>query len=262
MVRPTARRKTLVGRSARKYASAHVTAARTLSLLTPEGHAARWPLSRQPQAAKSSCLVGGNLRLSAAWILSRLPAASRRSLGHGLPTVLATGPSMLWLLAQLAVPTMSVEMALSAASAVVTGYFWLVRARQERPNLKIFQLRDFRATLRSREGEKKAKRLSLTPMETGGVLVANNSLRQNSIVRFDCYVQYEQGWLKGSWGYLNDDKPPWNIPPNSSIAISPACFFDVPEDFTVGEELPFRVEFITASGRRFAHRFSLKAPEL
>ncbi len=165
-------------------------------------------------------------------------------------------------LTQFAWPSMSIEMALSVASAVVTGYYWLVRARQERPNLKVFQLRDFRATLRGGDGERKAKRLSLTPMETGGVLVANNSLRQNSIVRFDCFLQYEKGWLKGSWGYLNDDKPPWNLAPHTSIAISPACFFDVPEDFEIGQEQPFRVEFVTASGRRFAHRFSLKAPEL
>jgi hypothetical protein len=165
-------------------------------------------------------------------------------------------------LAQFAVPTMSVEMALSVASAVVTGYFWLIRARQERPNLKVFQLRDFRATLRGGDSERKAKRLSLTPMETGGVLVANNSLRQNSIVRFDCYLQYAQGWLKGSWGYLNDDKPPWNIPPHTSIAISPACFFDVPEDFEIGDDLSFRVEFVTASGRRFPQHLTLKAPAL
>jgi hypothetical protein len=168
---------------------------------------------------------------------------------------------MLSPLAQVAMPTMSVEMALSALSALVTGYFWLVRSRQERPSLKIFQIRDFRATLRGGEGERKTKRLSLTPMELGGVLVANNSLRQNSIVRFDCYLSYAQGWLKGSWGYLDDDKPPWNMSPHTSIAISPACFFDVPEDFEVADDLRFRVEFVTASGRRFSHGFTLKAPE-
>jgi len=97
-------------------------------------------------------------------------------------------------------------------------------------------------------------------MELGGVLVANNSSRQNSIVRFDCHLVYAGGWLKGSWGYLNDDKPPWNLPPQTSIAISPACFFDVPEDFEVGEDLQFRVAFVTASGRRFSHRFTMKAP--
>jgi hypothetical protein len=168
---------------------------------------------------------------------------------------------MLSPLAQVAVPTISIEMALSALSAAVTGYFWLIRSRQERPNLKIFQLRDFRATLRGGEGQRKSKRLSLTPMELGGVLVANNSLRQNSIVRFDCYLSYAGGWLKGSWGYLNDDKPPWNIPPQTSIAISPACFFDVPEDFEITDDLTFRLEFLTASGRRFVHRFAMKAPE-
>src|SRR5437773_4681954 len=166
-------------------------------------------------------------------------------------------------LAEVMLPTMSVEMVLSVLSTVVTGYFWLVRSRQERPNLKIFQLRDFRTSLRGGEGAgaRKAKRLSLTPMELGGVLVANNSLRQNSIVRFDCYLSYAGGWLKGSWGYLNDDKPPWNIPPQTSIAISPACFFDVPEDFEPSDDLQFRVEFVTASGRRFSHRFTMKAPE-
>ena len=168
---------------------------------------------------------------------------------------------MLSPLAQFAVPTMSIEMVLSTLSAAVTGYFWLIRNRQERPNLKIFQLRDFRATLRGGDNERKTKRLSLTPMELGGVLVSNNSLRQNSIVRFDCYLSYAQGWLKGSWGYLNDDKPPWNIPPHTSIAISPTCFFDVPEDFEVADNLAFRIEFVTASGRRFTQRFALQAPE-
>jgi len=75
-----------------------------------------------------------------------------------------TGPPILSLrvarmpslpLAEMPMPPMSVEMVLSVLSTVVTGYFWLVRARQERPNLKIFQLRDFRATLRGGEGTAK-----------------------------------------------------------------------------------------------------------
>jgi hypothetical protein len=166
------------------------------------------------------------------------------------------------LLSQVALPTMTVETVLSVLSATVTGYFWLVRSRQERPNLKIFQLRDFRATARQTDSEKKTKRLSLTQVELGGVLIANHSIRQNSVVRFDCHLFYQGFWLKGSWGYLNDDKPPWNIPPHSTIAISPACFFEVPEDFEVPDDLQVRVEFITVSGRRFRHTFSLHAPEV
>ena len=127
--------------------------------------------------------------------------------------------------------------------------------------MKIFQIRDYRATLRKADDERKTKRLSLTQIESGGVLIANNSIRQNSIVRFDCYLFYEQVWVKGSWGYLNDDKPPWNIAPQSTIAVSPACFFDVPQDYQIPDDLRFRVDFAAASGKRFGHKFSLSAPE-
>ena len=158
--------------------------------------------------------------------------------------------------------TAGVETVLAAFSAAMTTYFWLVKSRSERPNLKFFQLGNFRATLRRGNSEQKAKRLCPTQLESGGVLAANDSSRQNSIIRFDCYLKENGQSIKGDWGWTADDKPPWNIPPGSTISLSPACFFDVPEDYETPEDLAFRVEFIAVNGQRFAHNLSLKAPQL
>ena len=144
----------------------------------------------------------------------------------------------------------------------MTAYFWLVKARQERPRIKAFQLRDFRATLRRGDPEQGIKRLCVTQVDSGGVMIANDSSRQNSIVLFDCFMNDRGHWIKGTWGYMEDDKPPWNIPPESAISLSLACFFDVPENYETPDDLELRVEFITVSGQRFPHTFRLKAPEL
>jgi hypothetical protein len=144
----------------------------------------------------------------------------------------------------------------------MTSYFWMVRARQERPCLNVFQLGGFRTTLRRRDKESQTKTLSITLCELGGVLVANNSIRQTSIIRFDCWLMHEGNWLKGRWGYMNEDKPPWNIGPETTIAINPACFFEVPLDFETPDDCRFYVEFISVSGKRFGHQFSMDAPEL
>ncbi len=165
------------------------------------------------------------------------------------------------LLSDTLFPTFPVETFLSVFSAAMTAWFWLVKVRNERPNLRIFQLADFRVALRRREGQESTRTLSLTQVEPGGVLIANNSSRQNSIIRFDCYLQYQGELVQGRWGYLSDDKPPWNIPPESTVAVSPACFFDVPADCQPPETLTFRVEFISVTGQRFPHLFQLKSPE-
>ncbi len=103
------------------------------------------------------------------------------------------------------------------------------------------------------------KRLCLQQLDTGGVLIVNHSTRQNSIVLFDCFLETDRGEILGDWGYSGDDKPPWNVGPESSIAFSPACFFDVPEDFEAPENPKFRIQFITASGKPFFHHFAKQA---
>lgn len=157
---------------------------------------------------------------------------------------------------------LSLELVLSALSITMTAYFWMVRARRERPCLTVFQLRDFRPTMRRGNAERKTKELALSQTDLGGVLIANNSTRQNAIVRFDCFLRNNGHTIKGHWGYLNEERFPWNIPPESAKAVSLACFFEVPEDFEPPENMPFRVELITVNGQRFSHRFTMRAPEL
>ena len=152
-----------------------------------------------------------------------------------------------------------VQSLMAAGSAAVTGYFWLMKANKERPDLKVYQLANYRAMLRRGTAEQPGKRLGLTQIEPGGVMVANNSSRQNSIYRFDCYLKQPGGEIKGDWGWCHEDKPPWNIGPETTIAVSPACFFDVPDNYEVSDELEFRIEFVTVSGKRFRHTFGLQA---
>ena len=56
----------------------------------------------------------------------------------------------------------------------------------------------------------------------------------------DTAFKHQGERVKGFWGWSGEDKPPWNIGPESTIAFSPACFFDVPEDFEVPENPEFR----------------------
>ena len=156
--------------------------------------------------------------------------------------------------------TLSMESVLSVMSAAMTGYFWLVKARREKARLQFFQLHGFRASLRRGDEEKKTRRLCLSQVDAGGVLVANDSTRQNSIIRFDCYLRHRGQQIKGTWGYVDNDKPPWNIPPESTISLSLACFFEVPEDYEIRDNLAFRVEFVTVGNHRFKHLFSLQSP--
>jgi len=60
---------------------------------------------------------------------------------------------------------------------------------------------------------------------------------------------------------VGEDTPPWNIGPESTIAMGLACFFDVPEDFEIPETFEIGVEFISASGKRYAHTFEREVPE-
>ena len=153
------------------------------------------------------------------------------------------------------------ELLISIASFVVTIYFWLIQARRERPRLRIHQIGGFRAVCRRHQQRDDAKRMCVQQMDSCGVLIANNSTRQNSVVLFDCWLLLTDGTeIRGDWGCVGDDKPPWNIGPESTIAMGLACFFDVPPDFEVPDQFEIGVEFITASGRRYAHRFAREAP--
>lgn len=158
--------------------------------------------------------------------------------------------------------SIDIPMVLSGASFLFTTYFWFVKARKERPSLRFYQLSDFRATCRRNPEKEGQKRLCLQQIDTGGVLIVNHSSRQNSIILFECLLLTEEGLIRGDWGFSGDDKPPWNVGPESAISFSPACFFDVPEDFEVPDELAFRIQFITASGKQFSHRFTKQAPRL
>ena len=170
---------------------------------------------------------------------------------------------MLDLFAQSGIGTAEiVRSVMAGGSAAVTGYFWFVKNRKEKPNLKIYQLGPYRPSLRRGNPETPGKRLGLTQLEPGGVLLANNSIRQTSVLRFDCYLKQGATEIKGDWGWSHDDKPPWNIGPETTIAVSPACFFDVPEDYEIQDDLEFRVEFITVSGKRFGQKLTLDAPTL
>lgn len=167
---------------------------------------------------------------------------------------------MFSLLADNAYPEI-IRSVMAGGSAAVTSYFWFVRSRRESPRLEMYQLGNFRASLRRKEGAENIKRLCLSQIDTGGVLIANNSTRQNSILRFDCYLEHHGNRIKGDWGYTGEDKPPWNVGPETTIAFSPACFFEVPEDYEVPDDLEFRVELVTVSGKRFGETMALKTPQ-
>lgn len=158
-------------------------------------------------------------------------------------------------------PDAPIELILSVASFSVTCYFWFIQARRERAELRIYQIAPFRAVTRRHPDRDESLRLGVQQIDSSGVLVANNSSRQNSIVIFECQLQLPDGTtINGDWGTVGEDRPPWNIGPDSTIAMGLACFFDVPKDFEVPDEFHVLVHFISASGQRFPHRFSRECP--
>ena len=155
-----------------------------------------------------------------------------------------------------------IELILSGASLAITIYFWLVQARRERADLRVYQTGGLRAMLRRHPEHKDKKRLCVQQNSSLGVLIANNSSRQNTIIFFECWLQLPNGnHICGDWGIIGDDSPPWNIAPDSTIPMGMACFFDVPEDFVLPDHYALRVAFLTASGRRFWHTFGMQSPK-
>ncbi|MCP4513021.1 MAG: hypothetical protein GY903_14870 [Fuerstiella sp.] len=155
----------------------------------------------------------------------------------------------------------SIEVVFSGTSLAITLYYWFIQARRERPQLRIYQIGSFRAACRRHQKRDDARRLCVQQLDSCGVLIANNSIRQNSIVLFDCWLLLPDGQeLRGDWGTVGDDRPPWNVGPESTIAMGLACFFDVPLAFEVPDSFEIGVEFISASGQRYSHRFAREAP--
>ena len=66
---------------------------------------------------------------------------------------------------------------MAGGSAAVMAYFWFVRSRNEKPDLRFYQLGSFRGTLRRGNSETPGKRLGFIQLEAGGVLVANHRIR-------------------------------------------------------------------------------------
>lgn len=155
----------------------------------------------------------------------------------------------------------SIELLLSVASFAITGYFWLIQARRERPQLTMYQVSGFRAACRRNPQRDNCNRLCVQQLDSCGVLIANNSIRQNSIVMFDCWLLLPDGQeIRGDWGSVGDDKPPWNIGPESSASMGLACFFDVPSDFKIPDSYQIGIAFVTASGKSHRHTFSPNLP--
>ncbi len=156
-----------------------------------------------------------------------------------------------------------IELIISCASFLFTAYFWFVQARRERPQLKIYQVSGFRSSSHRNQHRDGVRRLCVQQLDSSGVLIANNSIRQNSIVFFECWLLLPDGsQIAGDWGAVGDDRLPWNIGPESSISVGLACFFDVPDDFKLPNHFDIGVEFITASGRRFSQTFTREMPPL
>ena len=155
----------------------------------------------------------------------------------------------------------TLETILSVFSATATGYFWFVKARRERPSLDFYQTQSLRSSIRKMSGEATQRTLSLTQIGEGGLLIANNSTRQTTILRCDCLFEWKGQVLPGRGGHMEDELYPWSIPPESAIPRRLAVFFDVPDDFELPDSFEFQAEFVTVGGRRFSHTFQLKCPE-
>jgi hypothetical protein len=150
---------------------------------------------------------------------------------------------------------------LAVLSICITVYHWVITMNREKPDLSFYQLNNFRSTIYGANSKKHDwKRLVFSQISTDGTLVANHSALQNSIVYFKCKLKYGSKSVDGDWGYLGDNKPPWNIPPQGSISLSPTCTFKVPKAFVKPDDYKLEIKFATTSGNGFVHTFLKEAP--
>jgi hypothetical protein len=101
----------------------------------------------------------------------------------------------------------------SAFSTLATLYFWLIRMRQEQPNLKPY-LADKEFFLGLSRDEVRQIGLKV------GVIVANYSVLPNSILGARLWVKTKAGWQEV--GHLAFDKQtpqPFNLPPMQTVLL-------------------------------------------
>jgi hypothetical protein len=111
--------------------------------------------------------------------------------------------------------TMSMfSMAGSAFSTLATGYFWLVRNRREKPNLRAYVAdREFYLGRGGAENRQVGCKL--------GLIVANYSILPNSLLGVALAVKRKDGGWQAVQGMTFDPQTPlpFNIPPMQTVLL-------------------------------------------
>jgi hypothetical protein len=153
----------------------------------------------------------------------------------------------------------NLSMLLSVGSSVVTGYFWLVKMRQERAGLQLYRAAGFRPDrlqCSDQPGKEKA-------VWYGEVFLANPSTLPAAVVRFGVQLFWKGRWLDGSLIMEKKDGMPWTVEPLRVLARSFGCAFHVEEGTTREQLLPshrLRFTLVTVEGRSRTYEIETSDP--
>jgi hypothetical protein len=116
----------------------------------------------------------------------------------------------------------------SVFATVSTVYFWLVRARQERPQLKVHLAAPVGAdSLAAGPGAPPNTARSQFSLKA---VVANYSALPNSVLGVRAWVKGRDGDWKPAATSLDDkSQPPFNLPPLHTVPLSITATVNVPE---------------------------------
>jgi hypothetical protein len=148
---------------------------------------------------------------------------------------------------------------LSAGSAFVTGYFWLVKMRQERAGLRLYQAAGFRPDrLQCSDVPGKGKATWY-----GEIFLANPSTLPSTVISLRISLFWKGQWIDGKRVIEKKDDLPWAVEPLRVLSRSLGCSFDVDEG-TTREQLQvnqrLRLTLTTVDGRERTQELDTHGP--
>jgi hypothetical protein len=121
---------------------------------------------------------------------------------------------------------------LSVGSALITGYFWLVKMQRERAGLQLYQAGGFRPDrlqCSNVPGKEKATWY-------GEIFLANPSTLPSTVIHARIELFWKGQWIEGKRVMEKKDDLPWAVEPLRVLNRSLGCAFEV-EEGTQREQL-------------------------
>jgi hypothetical protein len=140
---------------------------------------------------------------------------------------------------------------LAVGSALVTAYFWMIRANRERAGVKVHQASKFTSNHRERKNEQDAP-ISRVWWD-GKLFMTNRSTLPAAVFRAQVELQRDGKWVRGDFGWGEDGELPYNLAPLHVVTKKVAAFFDLEPEFSREDSYKkwqIRFTFETVEGKK------------